>query len=427
MTEIKRSIPIKDAKTGEVLRYGEAPPQRGTGNARQGIASMPAGSSMVSASTADTTDASAASAPTSLQNPEQSTSVSSRATGERRTLAKQKVEIETLVQFITSAYGLRGRKVSLKPRVERLIAQHPKLMEVELERLMALAKGDATLAVPRQLLLVARSIQTYPALRAEIRAFVRRVLLSHPILMQRGIEEAIRNVDEAPGTAEALKILAGTEQKLLTVDQAEPMKATEFEQLRTNAVYCLALWLVDIKGLSVDAITDALYLALWRPRGSRLEDDTARLRALTEIEAFEGVGLACHEYRKQAADKHAQAESFAREDASLREQVGVLESELSETRKKVEALELANAALITSHDEALNAQKAAADMEAVHLRDDLELLRTRVLRRLTADVDLLELGLEALRRPEPKVHVMVDSAERVADALRREIQNLQGS
>ena len=65
------------------------------------------------------------------------------------------------------------------------------------------------------------------------------------------------------------------------------------------------------------------------------------------------------------------------------------------------------------------------DDMCTHHRYDIEQMRTRVLRRLKSDVALLEDGLHALRRPEPKVHVMIDAAERVVDALRKEIRNLE--
>jgi hypothetical protein len=115
-----------------------------------------------------------------------------------------------------------------------------------------------------------------------------------------------------------------------------------------------------------------------------------------------------------------------REAAALKDRLQWLERELSDARETVE-----RQAAAMGTEEAANAAAVAAlmtktDTEAAHLRDDIELLRTRVLRRLKADVELLELGLEGLRRPEPKVHVMMDSAERVADALRKEIKNLQG-
>ena len=64
------------------------------------------------------------------------------------------------------------------------------------------------------------------------------------------------------------------------------------------------------------------------------------------------------------------------------------------------------------------------DHTVAHLLDDLETMRGTTLRRLTDDVALLREGLHALRRDQPKVHVMVDHAERVIDALTAHIKQL---
>ncbi len=240
------------------------------------------------------------------------------------------------------------------------------------------------------------------------------------------VEAALRNLDHAPSPAEVLRVLAGSDKQLLLADAGDGMKAPELEQLRLNAVNCMAVWLADVKSLSIPALSDALFLALWRPRATELEHEGARLRALTEIEELAGVGLVCEEYRRQAAEKLSQAEMATREAAALRDRVQRLEQELREAQDTIEAEAANREASAAAHASALEALKVSTETEAAHLRDDVELLRTRVLRRLKADVDLLELGLEALRRPEPKVHVMMDSAERVADALRKELKNLQG-
>ena len=345
---------------------------------------------------------------------------------ESRTIAKPKVQIETFGQFITHAYGMKGRKVALKSKVERAIAQEPKLAFDEMERVAQLVKEDTVLAVPRQLLLAARAVQGFPALRAALRGFVRDVLLRHPFFRQPGVEAAVRNLDSAPTPAEVLKVLAASDKQLLSAEDAESMKAPEIEQLRLNAANCMAVWLADVKGLSIPALSGALFVALWRPRAIELEHETARLRALTEIDELAGVGLVCEEYRRQAAEKLAQAEMATKEAAALTDRLQSLEQELSEAREMVKGQAAAIETNEAAHAAELEALKANNETEAAHLRDDIELLRTRVMRRLKADVDLLELGMEALRRPEPKVHVMMDSAERVADALRKEVKNLQG-
>ena len=76
-------------------------------------------------------------------------------------------------------------------------------------------------------------------------------------------------------------------------------------------------------------------------------------------------------------------------------------------------------------EQTLETERNNGKIAQAHLHDDLEQQRTRVLRRLKSDSELLNEGLIALRRDPPKVKVMDDHAERVADSLRQEIKRLE--
>lgn len=419
MSELKR-IPITNAKTGEV-RYSEparrgAPQKQVTSEqqvrpARDQIAGEEVGGPFQ--------------ATNSVATPDQGTEMAGAAG--KRGQSKPKAEITTLEQFIAHAYALKGRKVPLKAKVERQIAQDPRLSDEARERLKDMVSKDITLAVPRQLLLVARQVTGYPGLRGAIRDFVRDTLLRHPIFLDERIEAAIRNLDEAPGPGEMLKQIAATEAKGLPSEFAGTFKkATEFEQLRTNAVYCMAIWLAESRGLSVAAVTDVLFTSLWAPKAQKLVADASKLDAISSIEELAGVGLACDEYRRLAYERLRASESAIGEAEALRTRVQTLEAELDALRSNVSELEETSEADQQAHQAELASIRVTTETEAAHLRNDLELQRTRLLRRLKSDVHLLEEGLQALTRPEPKVHVMVDHAERVTDALRQEIKNLQG-
>jgi len=65
-------------------------------------------------------------------------------------------------------------------------------------------------------------------------------------------------------------------------------------------------------------------------------------------------------------------------------------------------------------------------IDRTHLTHDLGQLRGRLVKRLTESVEMLEVGLSALRKETPRVPVMVERAEHVVDALRTEVQELRG-
>lgn len=413
MSDEKR-IPVTNAKTGEVHYSDPAP---------QGAPQKQATSEQQERPVKDQMAGEETGGPTQATNSAATTTTGGAG---KRGKSKPKAEITTLEQFIAHAYALKGRKVPLKAKVERQIAQAPRLSEDARQRLKEVASKDTTLAVPRHLLLAARQVTGYPGLRGAIRDFVRDTLLAHPIFLNERIEQAIRNLDDAPAPGEVLKLIASREVKDLPPEFADSLKPAEFEQLRTNAVYCMAIWIAESKGLSVATVTDVLFTSLWAPKAQKLVTDFSKLDAVSSIEELAGVGLACDEYRRLAYERLRASESAISEAEAFRTKVQRLEADLDVLRLQVSELEETSEAERQTHQAELASIRVDSETEAAHLRNDLELQRTRLLRRLKSDVHLLEEGLQALTRPEPKVHVMVDHAERVTDALRQEIKNLQG-
>lgn len=69
----------------------------------------------------------------------------------------------------------------------------------------------------------------------------------------------------------------------------------------------------------------------------------------------------------------------------------------------------------------------AADLatELIHLRDDKEKMRTRILRKLLSDITLLEDAAAANSRNPPKTHVVADHLDRVIHSMKEEIVKLR--
>ncbi len=348
---------------------------------------------------------------------------------EAKAPAKSKPEIETVEQFIAHAYAMKGRKVTLRAKVERACAEEPSLTVEALARLARLAQEDRLFAVPRQILLASREVQGYPALRAALRTFVRDVMLSHAQFRRPELVAAIRNLPEAPVPARALALVVEATQPAPSSEgegDGHGLKPSEFDELRTNSTYCLAVWLADVKSLTLTEMTEALNFALWGPRALRVEHENTKLRELTEIGHLAGVGVASQQYRQQVSEKAVLADKFAREATTARERAAVLEGELERATDELAQVRLELERVRSEDLAALNALRETSGHELAHLRDDFEQLRTRMLRRLVGDVEQLEVGLSALRGTEPRVHVIQDRVERVVDALRLEVNKLKG-
>lgn len=340
------------------------------------------------------------------------------------TPGKQKPDIETLEQFIEYAYGRKGQRVTLKSKVERLIAQNPRLEDGALSRLLVLAEADTLLAVPRQLLLLSREIEGLPALRAAMNSFVSTVMLRHPVFGNADVQAALRNLPEAPPASEAL--LAVLAYSPAEVEGKDPLKPADLQALRRNAAHLLATWLAGNRSLNADDMAALLFQAMWAPAARELTDDNARLRALTEVEQPAGVGLACQRFRQQAIEARTAQEQGQRDAGSLRQQVAQLDAQRQQVQSELETVQAELTALRERTAAELDELRKQHDVERVHLRHGQEQLRGRLVRRLEESLEMLEVGLTALRNKTPRVEVMVERAEHVVDALRAETTKLKG-
>ncbi|MEN8133892.1 MAG: hypothetical protein ABFS45_27790, partial [Pseudomonadota bacterium] len=159
---------------------------------------------------------------------------------------------------------------------------------------------------------------------------------------------------------------------------------------------------------------------LWQPQALATKDETARLQTLTDIRDMAGVGMACLGFKHQADQQMQIADSAKRAEKSAVERLQSLKSSYEELQRDIEERDRK----ISKLHEVLQTEKQTHEHTRMHLSDDLEHLRSRLLRRLKAEVSLLDEGLHALRRDPPKIRVMEDHAERALDGLKREIKEL---
>ncbi len=341
---------------------------------------------------------------------------------------KPKPEIETLEQFISYAYARRGQRVALSSKVERQIAENPRLNEESMIRLLAIAAADELLAVPRELLLISREVVGFPALREAFTSFVMNVMLNHPAFDSESLKATVRYLPKASSTFEALATLSKW-QPVPKKDQGGKdvaFKPAEVEAGRNNAVNLLVTWFYCHRSLSLEELAGLLMQVSWQESGRSLETDVTKLRALTGLGDSAVLGWLGHRWRQQMMDaRNAQAHA---------------QSELESTRAQVEALEVQfnqlTMDLIDRDAQLTNLReqnaKALTELatnhaaEKMHLSHEIEALRGRLVRRLNESTEMLEVGLTALRSNTPNINVMVQRAEQVVDSLRTELNSLEG-
>ena len=341
----------------------------------------------------------------------------------RQKKGKPKIEIRTLEQFIEYAYGRKGLSVPMKSKVEKELARNPRFDEGSIERLQVLAEQDAQFAVPRQLLLASREVEGFPVLRGALTGFVKDLMLRHPAFGSPRLRAAMLNQEGACSMAEAIKAVLGYEPDK---SREGALKPAELQALRKNLALSLATWFVCARGMSLDELASLLMDAIWGPAAKAVDDDNGRMRLLTEVAQPEVLGIVGQRWRQQATEaRNAQLRAEGEAEAARARAEG-LRTELEQERASVASLGAKLAELEMRSEKELALERQWRHDECAHLRHDFEVLQGRIRRRLDESVEMLEVGLGALRKAPPRIEVMLERAEAVVDSLRAEQNELKG-
>lgn len=292
----------------------------------------------------------------------------------------------------------------------------------ERDPLLALAAADRTLERTRELLLLSAERFGTSALAAQVRGFVGEVLHRHPAFRSPSLVGVLANLPEAAGEENAIEFLASqTYVSLGWPEEPSTLTRAAAQACRTNAIYCLLLWFRETRGMPFARIQRHLHATLWAPAGRRLSSDVQKLRLLMGARDLGAIAIASSALEKHALEQGQLAAAAQRAEERAVARAAQLDEALASAEAK---LKEASASIAALTDEGRRLREAHAD-EIAHRRDAFEDLRGRVLRCLRQETALLNLGLQALRAQQPKPHVMDDHADRVLEALRREIERIE--
>ncbi|MDE0624460.1 MAG: hypothetical protein OXH83_22580 [Bryobacterales bacterium] len=293
--------------------------------------------------------------------------------------------------------------------------------EVHAELLNA-ASQDASLGNTCQLMSVLVGLDDSAFTYAH--EFARQVLKHHPAFKASDLVATLDNHSDAPEPEKAVESLALQDfGKLVAEPEQRRSKTALAKQCKENAIRCLLLWLFQRREVSLEFSRQLLQQHVWSTYAQRHKSAADQFRTLLSAkQASASVAFIISDlletqltqqiYRADAA-KRAEGRAAANAER-LTMQVEQLQGEYAASVGRGELL-----------DQELANQKTTHADERAHLKDEYERLRGTVLRRLKDELALMEEGLHALQRDPPRVHVMVDHADRVIDGLRLEIDRLR--
>jgi hypothetical protein len=356
-------------------------------------------------------------------NPNKESGNQSAKPKSKKSVKKAPVRIESFEELLQRTYKGEFKRVTLTKSELGQVRKALSLNQRGQEELLEIAESDRFLDKTRHLLLLALNIKG-SELPAAIREFTLKVLQRHPLFQRRALKLALNNLPEAPLEDRCATLLLSADCELL-VDKNSGKAPTkkQCEQCRLNAVECFLLVIRQTRNLSLKRIHSILQSAVWSDNRGRQKTDTEMLYTLLSARdpnvASVTYGLMEDELSefRRLAERATRAQNRAESSAlQLAEDLSESEAELADVTQRLEKL-------LNDHGEIRKEYETAK----AHWKDDFEKLRGQMLYRLKQELALLDEGLHALRRENPKVHVMIDHAERAIDGLKSEMEKLQNA
>jgi hypothetical protein len=347
---------------------------------------------------------------------------------------KPKPIITSIEDLLTFAYESNARLLDFSKEDLKKLAITDEGIASQSALVGSLAPTDPTLSTPFKLLQYAAR-QGVPLKRAEdgdlARALNRLVelaviALGHSPLFRVWVDQLVDPRKDPQLPTQHLRDAArqvGADELGLTSKQ---FKATERQRLVKNAIACYGLLRTLQREWTLDQFIDASYDYVWRdeaPKAAGLERAASEVGASSDLNVLGIVGA---NYLARIARLERQVTQLESEAGAARNREIRLRHELS-TVKEHEQSEMARADALSVDVVRLQKELAAERDNRVvdksHMADDYETLRTRIIRRLGGEIDLLTDGLHALRNGAP--NVAEEFLDRSLLALTREVEQLK--
>ncbi len=361
------------------------------------------------------------------QEPEQKTSKDLVAEEEHQavsskpasTASKKRDPIESLDGLLRVIYSGKHNRVALKKNEIVAMRQTAESGLVNLDESLALARVDRTLGRTLDLLFICAEQFNLPLLEMQTYQFVQGSLIQHPAFAAAKLLGVLTGDNESLTDSDAVKALSKVDfMKLDWQVNGEPLKKTEANLCRMNSIACLLMFLKEKdEGLTPDRIQRLLEAYLWRPAALPQKKELEKLKILMYSKEPVALAIARENLTRELNQTYKQKEDAVAGGEKMAARAKALAIELDEKSKQVASVRSENKKLKRVSQEL--EQKNGDDL--VHHQYDYKILKDRVQRCLEQELELLGLGLSALRRDPPKVHVMEDHAERAIDGLKTEL------
>lgn len=355
-------------------------------------------------------------------------------------------DISSLPELIEFAYGLKGKQVRVTRKVLEKVSAWLKDADADsisslATRLEELSASDPLLTVPPRLFVGLENAGAPHQLKLRVAQLFRHHLHNHPLFVPRPVSQSTAGapgeVNEESDTGDVwLRRARIRAADISSGDIGRPeteLKPLERDRLKTNAITTAALVFSVLEDWDNGRLVRGLSENLWIDSAAPLSANRIRV-AIIETATAEALGGVCRVFEDVISDvarsaEQARAEAARAEERAnnLLQRVALLDEEASRLRGTIAQQKEEIAALqgdISALQNRIETEKRDRIIDQSHHIDEYEILRTRIMRSLRKNIDLLADGLHAVRNQS--YSVTEEFVERALESMSKELRQLDG-
>ena len=331
---------------------------------------------------------------------------------------------KTILELVEYAYDAAGKKLALVRRDLRQLVADSQSADAEMHALRRLAAADPFLAVPPSILSALSELGAEPPVRRRILELVRAALASHPVFgaqLERLADPAVVPELSAREVSDAASRMTFD---ILGLQDSAAFKEPAREKLRVNAVTAFLLFRVLRDGWTLDRFVADMTAVVWTTPGLTRQAGAAAL--LAGARSPEAMSQLSRHFERLLADSGQQAAEARALTVRESRRADMVEEEYRRVAKELESEKLRARNLldqIADLTHRLEAEQSSRVVDGSHHAFDYEALRTQVIRRLSAQADLLNDGLHALRNG--RTDIADEFLDRSLTAIEGEVARLK--
>ncbi len=335
------------------------------------------------------------------------------------------LSMNSLESFLINALKNPTKKLDTKDTLISKLAKNPKLTEESIKELISLEKCKDFFIIFRNLLRFSDAIVGFPVLKESLHGYLKESLCRNAVVVRLDLQGSILNIDNALPLDLCFKKIQSLSQSDVVEEYCKKIKPKDWQNYLSTMALVMAEWYAKTRGMTPSQLVDLLHNSLWS-NALKEKDQGALVKNLLRSTSFELIASATTFYQQKSLDatnRLLKVESQLTDVAAVNQE---LESKLHDKEVLIARLQSDLAQLNASHMDAIATSQLENQTLSINLKNQLEDLRVRNLQLLKSSVELLADGLTAIGRPEPKVNVMKDHAQRVFDSLNAELERLRG-